>query len=62
MRVKIGDTWYDSNEQSICLQVSEGEQQQIADMDRAVSKNGKYAVFPDADKTTATQKLEWMGD
>ncbi len=60
MRVKIGDTWYNSNKQPICIHVNEDEQQQIANMDRAVGKNGKYAVFPDDDKTTAEQKLEWM--
>jgi len=61
MRVKVGDRWYSSDEQPICIQVSEGEQRQIEDMDRSVATHGKYAVFPDADKTTAEEKLGWLG-
>lgn len=60
MKVKIGDTWYGSNEQPICIQVSEIEQKQIGALDRSVAKNGKYAVFPDAELTTAEEKLNWM--
>jgi len=51
MRVKVGDKWFDSNEQPICIQVSEGEQEQIGRMDRRVAKEGKYAVFPDIELT-----------
>ena len=61
MRVKVGDRWYSSDEQPICIQVSKGEQRQIAEMDRSIAKHGKYAIFPNADKTTAEEKLEWMG-
>lgn len=60
MRVKVGDQWYSSDEQPICIQVSEGEQQQIADMDRSVAPNGKYAVFPDAVSIDSDWMREWM--
>ena len=60
MRVKVGDCWYSSDEQPICIQVSDGEQRQIANMDRSVATNGKYAIFPNPEKTTVEEKLEWM--
>lgn len=48
MRVRIGDQWYSTKDQPICIQLSELEQQQIAAMDRSVAPQGKYAVFPRA--------------
>ncbi len=60
MRVKIGFTWYDSNEQPICIQVSEGEQSQIADLDRSIARNGKYAVFPNTEEMSTEEMLSWM--
>lgn len=60
MRVKIDGKWYSSYDQPICIQVSEGEQRQIAEIDRAVAKNGKYAVFPSADKRTSGEMRDWM--
>lgn len=60
MKVKIGDTWYDSNEQPICIQVSEQEQRQIADIDRSIAPKGKYAIFPDIMNWTHDQMREWM--
>lgn len=33
MRVKIGNQWHDSNQEAICIQVSECEQEQIGSMD-----------------------------
>lgn len=62
MRVKIGNNWYSSDDQPICIQLNETEQQQIGNMDRSVAKSGKYAVFPDSDSTTATEKIDWMND
>lgn len=58
MRVKIGEKWYDSNDEPICIQVSEVEQKQIGGMDREVATNGKYASFPDGWEPDAA--LEWM--
>lgn len=60
MRVKIKDTWHDSKEEPICIQISEGEQEQIKNMDRRIAQNGKYAVFPDSDKMTRKQMLDFM--
>ena len=61
MRVKINDVWYDSKNQSICIKISDGEQKQIAEMDRSVATQGKYAVFPNAESMTREEMLEWMG-
>lgn len=60
MRVKIGDTWFDSNDQPICIQVSEGEQKQIASIDRSVAPKGKYAIFPNASDWTEERMREWL--
>lgn len=61
MKVKIGNDWHDSTVEPICIQISAGEQQQIAELDRAVAIEGKYAVFPggwgDAD-----EMRKWMKD
>lgn len=62
MRVKIGAQWYSSNDQPICIQVSKGEQRQIAEMDRTVAVHGKYAVFPNAGTRTPEQMLQWMDE
>ncbi|WP_413615730.1 hypothetical protein MRB56_02345 [Halomonas cupida] len=58
MKVKVGNQWHDSNEEPICIQVSEGEQEQIGSMDRSVATEGKYAIFPDNWRGQAL--LEWM--
>lgn len=58
MKVKIGSVWHDSNEEPICIQISKGEQQQIADIDRSVATNGKYAIFPG--DWTREEMLTWM--
>lgn len=60
MRVKIGNVWYDSSEQPICIQISKEEQQQIAGLDRSSAVQGKYAVFPEWYKATADEMVEWM--
>lgn len=60
MRVKIGDTWYDSDDQAICIQVSETEQQQIGAMDRLLAPEGKYAIFQDDDERTEEERRKWM--
>lgn len=46
MKVKAGDTWYDSNEVPIMLEVNLGEQRMIGDMDRALAPSGRYAQIP----------------
>lgn len=62
MRVKIGDQWYNSEKQPICVQLSETEQQQIADMDRTVATKGKYASFPEGWPWSHDERLKWMSD
>lgn len=59
MKVKIAASWYDSNVEPICIQVSEKEQAQIASLDRSVATEGKYASFPDG-WGSPYQMLDWM--
>lgn len=60
MKVKIGDKWYDSKDEPICLQVSKGEQEQIGNLDRSKAPSGKYAVFPDESNWTPDSMHKWM--
>lgn len=60
MRVKIGDTWYDSNDQPICIQISEIEHGHISGMDRGVASQCKYASFPDSSGMSPDQMRDWM--
>ena len=62
MKVKIGDKWYDSQDEPICIHISKLEQDQIGSMDRTVMTQGKYASFPDSLEATAEQKWKWMND
>lgn len=58
MRVKIGNHWYSSEEEPICIQVSIVEQEQIANIDRKIATAGKYAVY---DKyIDPDELLNWM--
>jgi len=57
MRVKIKDTWYDSNREAICIQVNKGEKEQIYNNP---GESQKYAIFPDIDALTKEQKFDWM--
>ena len=58
MKVKIGNQWHDSNDEPICIQVSEVEQEQIGSMDRSIAPHGKYAIFPDNWRKQAMR--DWM--
>lgn len=62
MRVKVGNQWHDSREEPICIQVGRGEQQQIAEMDRSVATEGKYAVFPDSWSSDREEMLLWLSE
>ena len=62
MRVKIGNKWYNSDEQPICIQISEKEQALIGDMQRGPESNGMFAVFPEDTTMSAEQRLAWMKD
>jgi len=58
MRVKIGDTWYNSDDQPICVELSEEEQRQIAYMDDSFPV--KYAVIHKPCEWTLDESREWM--
>jgi len=58
MRVKIDGVWHDSNEEPICIQISENEQQQIASVNRVDAPSGKYAIFPG--EWEREDMLKWM--
>ena len=61
MRVKIRDTWYDSKDEPICIEISEFEQKQIAQMDRKIAQHGRYAVFPESwSQKSKDEKIKWM--
>lgn len=46
MRVKVGDRWYDSRTEPVCVQFSEEERLKIASWDWGVAPQGKFCVFP----------------
>jgi hypothetical protein len=61
MRVKINETWYDSEIQPICIQISEYEQGKIADIDRKEAPQGKFASFPESHSYVPNYiKIKWM--
>lgn len=60
MKVKIGDTWYDSSTVAIALQVSELEQLHIATMSRDVAPNLIYASGPAECFESGDAWREWM--
>lgn len=63
MRVKIGNVWFNSDEEPICIQISLLEQTQIGAMNRDKAPNGKYAVFPATwERETKERKLAWMDE
>ena len=59
MKVKVGNTWYDSETIPICIQISEREQEHISKLDRSLTKQGKYASFPDGWGTSEEMRA-WM--
>ncbi|WP_275286892.1 hypothetical protein [Halomonas elongata] len=62
MRVKIGNQWHDSNEEPICIQLSPGEQEQVAGMDRTKAPEGKFAIFPGSWGGDRCAMRRWMTD
>lgn len=64
MKVKIGDTWYSSDETPICIQIDDTEQSQIADMPKpsAAGSLGKYAKFGDGCGMSVDEMRAWMKD
>lgn len=59
MRVKIGDTWYSSSDQPICVQLSEQDKRNISNM---LPSADKYASFPDHAGMGRDEMLDWMSD
>lgn len=57
MRIKIGDTWYDSTEVAICVELDEVERTHIKEM---APDSNKYAQFPSDTSMSTEQKFEWM--
>jgi len=60
MKVKIGNKWYDSSNQPICIQVSQKEQEIIASIDRENAPKGKFACFPDKPILSKSEMVSWM--
>jgi hypothetical protein len=58
MRVKIKDTWYDSNEVPICLHLHPIEKDQITAMKIENAPELKYAIVPA--EWTKEQTWVWM--
>ena len=60
MRVKVGDTWYTSDEQPICIELSEAECAKVIGMNLLVRGKRKHAVLPNARNMTAAEVEKWM--
>lgn len=56
MRVKIGNTWYNSTEQPICIETNPVEREQIAKQ-----VGDLYAIGPDDAFGTPQAWFDWMG-
>lgn len=57
MRVKIGSTWYHSDEQAICIELTEENKKKIASMGPDYDK---LAEFPDDMEVSREEMTEWM--
>lgn len=57
MRVKIGDTWYNSDNQPICLELEGADKENIANMFPDATK---YAVAPDGYFKSNKIFMDWM--
>lgn len=57
MRVKVGNNWFDSHNQPICVELSDEDKAHIAGM-----PGKKYASFPDNSAMSFGAKMEWMAD
>ena len=60
MKVKIGDTWYSSTEQPICVQTTDKEHDIIVNMRR--DGRGQFASAPDDYFESPEHMLNWMND
>jgi hypothetical protein len=58
MKVKIGNTWYDSMHEPICVELTDKDKENIQNM---LPESKKYACFPDSWDGKPKSKLrEWM--
>ena len=60
MRVKVGDTWYSSDEQPICIELSEAECARITGVNLLVSEKRKHALVPNMRNMTTAEIKKWM--
>ena len=60
MRVKVGDTWYSSDEQPICIELSEAESARITGVNLIAEGTRKHAIFPNARNMTTEEVKKWM--
>tara|TARA_R110001606_G_scaffold392160_1_gene560860 strand:- start:493 stop:681 length:189 start_codon:yes stop_codon:yes gene_type:complete len=60
MKVKIGDTWYSSDDQPICIQVESHKEYSLLTVTNKKGTDGKIAFFPESDASDRESKLEWM--
>jgi len=59
MRVKIGDKWFDGNEQPVMVELTDSDKQNIANM---LPHCTKYAMFPDNDHRSTEDMKKWMSE
>lgn len=60
MRVKVGDKWFAAEPgRPIMVELKNGDKENIVNMHPDAAC---YALFDDADKTTAEEKLAWMNE
>jgi hypothetical protein len=58
MRVKVGDQWFEvAKGQPLLVELTPADKQNISNMHPDASC---YAIFDDADETSAEEKLAWM--
>lgn len=57
MRVKVGDTWYDSEDQPICVEFVGKDKENVANMNPDCTK---YAVAPDDFFENSNDFMKWM--
>lgn len=62
MKVKIGDTTYDSTQTPIMIICSNAERQQMADMEPGATKYCQYPGTPKWQDDNYAAIKEWMGE
>lgn len=59
MRVKVGDTWYSSEDVPIMIEL---DREARVDIVGLPGREWRYARFPEDTQLTEQQKKEWMND